>query len=296
MTKPRKVLVLGATGAMGQHLVPLLAEKGYQIDGVAFDEKKSDYPNVRYLKLNVKEGDHLNRLLENNYDGIVDFMIYNTSELVRYLPRFLANTGHYIYLSSYRVYENILRALPRKNWTIIRPAITYSLMRYQLVTLEAPNTVGRAFAGKPVPLPEQARGIQATMTWGGDVARMIAGLLFNEKAVCEAFTVATSEHRTWGEIADYYKDICNLKAVWVDEEDYLRMLSSDPYAYWTRWQLEYDRFFNRVIDNSKVLTVTGMTQESLKTLYDGLKYEISRCPRDIQWPVNTAMDQALIRN
>ena len=91
MTKPRKVLVLGATGAMGQHLVPLLAEKGYQIDGVAFDEKKSDYPNVRYLKLNVKEGDHLNRLLENNYDGIVDFMIYNTSELVRYLPRFLAN-------------------------------------------------------------------------------------------------------------------------------------------------------------------------------------------------------------
>ena len=82
----------------------------------------------------------------------------------------------------------------------------------------------------------------------------------------------------------------------MDEEDYLRMLSSDPYAYWTRWQLEYDRFFNRVIDNSKVLTVTGMTQESLKTLYDGLKYEISRCPRDIQWPVNTAMDQALIKN
>ena len=332
MTKPKKVLVLGATGAMGQHLVPLLAEKGYQVDGVAFEEKKSDYPNVRYLKLNVKEGDHLNRLLENNYDGIVDFMIYSTSELIRYLPRLLANTGHYIYLSSYRVYdnkatpiredsprlidssedallrnsddysiykargENILRALLRKNWTIIRPAITYSLMRYQLVTLEAPNTVGRAFAGKPVPLPEQTRGIQATMTWGGDVARMIAGLLFNEKAVCEAFTVATAEHRTWGEIADYYKDICTLKAVWVDEEDYLRMLNCDPYAYWTRWQLEYDRFFNRVIDNSKVLTVTGMTQESLKTLYDGLKYEISRCPRDIQWPVNTAMDQALIRN
>ena len=42
MTKPRKVLVLGATGAMGQHLVPLLAEKGYQIDGVAFDEKKRE--------------------------------------------------------------------------------------------------------------------------------------------------------------------------------------------------------------------------------------------------------------
>lgn len=329
MAQAKKVLVLGATGAMGQYLVPLLAEKGYRIDAVSFDEKKSDFPNVNFIKMNVKEGENLPRLLDGCYDGIVDFMIYGTGELPKVLPRFLASTGHYIYLSSYRVYdnkatpiredsprqidssddallrnsddysifkargENIIRALPRKNWTIIRPAITYSLKRYQLVTLEAPNTVGRAFAGKPVVLPEQARDIQATMSWAGDVARMIAGLLFNEKALGEAFTVSTAEHRTWGEIADYYKDICNLKAVWVDKEVYLRILNPDPYVYWTRWQLEYDRLFNRIIDNSKILAATGMKQEELKPLYEGLKFEISRCPRDIQWPVNEAMDAAL---
>ena len=329
MNQQKKVLVLGATGAMGKYLIPLLAEAGYQIDAVSLDDVKSDNPNVNCIKANAKERDVLRRFLENGYDGIIDFMIYSTGELVGTLPMFLDHTEHYIYLSSYRIYdnkehpiretsprlidtaddlilrnsddysiykargENILRALPRRNWTIIRPAITYSLMRYQLVTLEAPNTVGRAFAGKTVVLPEQARNIQATMSWAGDVARMIAGLLFNEKAVGETFTVATAEHRTWGEIADYYKDICDLKAMWVDKEEYLRILSPDPYVPGARWQLEYDRLFERIIDNSKILAATGMKQAGLIPLYDGLKKEIARCPKDTCWDVNERMEAFL---
>ena len=34
MNQSRKVLVLGATGAMGQYLVPRLAAMGYRVDGV----------------------------------------------------------------------------------------------------------------------------------------------------------------------------------------------------------------------------------------------------------------------
>ncbi len=329
MTRPKKVLVLGASGAMGQYLVPLLAEAGHQVDAVSLDDNKSEHPNVNCLKANAKDAEVLRGLLKNQYDGIVDFLIYSTGELAGVLPLLLDHTGHCIYLSSYRIYdnkehpiqetsprlidtaddlilrnsddysiykargENILRALPRRNWTIIRPAITYSRMRYQLVTLEAPNTVGRAFAGKTVVLPEQARNIQATMSWAGDVARMIAGLLFNGKAVCEAFTVATAEHHTWGEIADYYKEICKLKAIWVDKEDYLRILSPDPYSRGARWQLECDRLFDRIIDNSKVLDVTGMKQAGLMLLQDGLKYEISRCPKDFPWTVSERMDAFL---
>ena len=189
--------------------------------------------------------------------------------------------------------ENILRALPNRNWTIVRPAITYSYLRNQLVTLEAPDTVGRAFAGKAVVLPEQARDVQATMSWGGDVARMIAGLLFNERARGEAFTVATAEHHSWGEIADYYKAICNLEAVWVDKKDYIRILQPDPYNFGARWQLEYDRLFDRIMDNSKVLAATGISQSELTPLYDGLEREISRCPQDYPWPVNRRMDDYL---
>ena len=163
-------------------------------------------------------------------------------------------------------------------------------MRYQLVTQEAPNTVGRAFTGKKTVLPIQAKNVQATMSWAGDVAQMIAGLLFNEKAIGEDFTVATAEHHTWGEVADYYKDICNLDSVWIDKEDYIRLIDPDPFSNGARWQLEYDRLFDRIMDNSKVLAATGMKQEKLMKLYDGLKYEISRCPKDHPWPVNKRID------
>lgn len=329
MNTSRKVLVLGATGAMGRYLVPQLADLGYQVDAVSLDEVKSDKPNLNYIKADAKDKEVLGRLLKNGYDGIVDFMIYFTSDLTGFLPVLPAHTDHYIYLSTYRIYdnkehpiressprlldtadsiilrnsddysvykargENILRALPNRNWTIVRPAITYSYLRNQLVTLEAPDTVGRAFAGKAVVLPEQARNIQATMSWGGDVARMIAGLLFNEQARGEAFTVATAEHHTWGEIADYYKAICNLKAVWVDKEDYIRILQPDPYNFGARWQLECDRLFDRIMDNSKVLAATGIRQSELMPLYDGLEKEISRCPEDHPWPVNRRMDDYL---
>ena len=186
-------------------------------------------------------------------------------------------------------------ARPRKNWTAVRPAVTYSLMRYQLVTLEAPDTVGRAFAGKTVVVPEQARCRQATMSWAGDVAQMIAKLIFNERAFGEIFTVSTAEHHTWEEIAGYYKEICGMKTLWVDKEDYIRILSPDPYVTSARWQLEFDRLFDRVMDNSKILAATGMTQSDLMPLYDGLKHEIARCPRDVKWRVNTGMDEYLCR-
>ncbi len=327
--REKRVLVLGATGAMGKYLVPLLAARGYRVDAVALDAAPEEVPGVRAIRADAKNRDVLRELLSSNYDGVVDFLIYNTGELAGYLPWLPTRTGHYIYLSTYRIYDNrehpIRESSPRlldasedillrnsddysifkargenvlanrspKNWTIVRPAITYSLLRYQLVTLEAPDTVGRAFAGKRVVLPQQAREIQATMSWAGDVARMIAGLLFNEKACGETFTVATAEHHSWGEIADYYRDICGLEAVWVDQEDYLRILQPDPYLPGARWQLVYDRLFDRVIDNAKILAATGMNQSELMPLHDGLAREIARCPRDFQWAVNSRMDNYL---
>ena len=56
---------------------------------------------------------------------------------------------------------------------------------------------------------------------------------------------------------------------------------------------EYDRLFDRIMDNSKVLQATGMTQDSLTKLYDGLAREIARCPKDHPWPANERMDEYL---
>lgn len=333
----KKVLVIGASGAMGQYLVPELAGKGFQVDAVSFDDVSTELPNVTWINGNAKEPEFRKQLLSRHYDGIVDFLVYPTHELTSLLPQIVRAADHYIFLSSYRIYdgieipvretsprlldsskdivlrnsddysiykargENVIRAMfPENNWTIIRPAITYSFLRNQLVTLEAPCTVGRALLGKSVILPETARNVQGTMTWAGDVAKMIAGLLFNEKARGEVFTVSTSEHHTWEEIAAYYKDICGLNAVWVDQEDFLQCLDfamGGPGMDW-RWQLIYDRLFDRVIDNSKILSVAGLKQENLMKLYDGLKLEVSRYPREYaekaaSVPLNVRMDQYL---
>ena len=49
----KKVVVLGATGAMGRYLVPKLAAKSFQVDAVTIDDVPGDMPNVReVLKAN----------------------------------------------------------------------------------------------------------------------------------------------------------------------------------------------------------------------------------------------------
>ena len=327
--KPEKVLVLGATGAMARYMIPFLAENGCQVDGITLDEVESKNPNVKYYKGNAKDPALLREFLSHNYDAVVDYLTYPTRDIPLYLPQLLDHTGHYIFLSSGRVYdnlekpvketsprlidsskdplllssddyciykargENLLFSWKRKNWTIVRPATTYSYLRYQLVTLEAANTVGRAFAGKKVVVPIQAKDKPATLSWGGDAGKMIGKLLFCEAALGEAFNINSAENHTWGEIADYYKDICGLDAVWVDKEDYLKIIDPDPYHFAPRWQLEYARLFDREVDNSKVLAVTGMKQSDMMPLYDGLKMEISRTPKDYPWPNNQRMDDYL---
>ena len=208
----KKILVPGGTGAMGVYLIPELLHLGYAVDVVSLDDIKSDNPDLRYFKANFKDPAVRSEFLKNDYDAIVDFMIYGTEEFRAAHRELLTNCGHYIYLSSYRVYsgdeipvretsprlldshsvshdiqylasedyslykargENILRESGCANWTAIRPAITFSKRRFQLTILEAPEVIYRAKAGKTVLLPEDAMSVQATMSWAGDVAKMI---------------------------------------------------------------------------------------------------------------------------
>ena len=328
----KKILVLGGTGAMGVYLVPKLIERGYAVDVVSLDDVTSDTPNLTYIKGNCMEIDYVGELVKKGYDGIVDFMVYNQDKFEERHKMFLDNTSHYIYLSTYRIYaneehpvketsprlldastdaaflatddyslykakgENVLLSSKYTNWTAIRPAITYSKRRFQLVILEAPYVVGRTLHGKKLVLPKQAKDVQATMSWAGDVAEMIARLLFNPKAYREIFSVCTAEHMTWGEVADIYKELIGLDAVWVDMEDFLEILthnSKNPMV--ARYQLIYDRLFDRIMDNTKVLEVTGMKQSELTTLYDGLKRELAGVNADTfaESPNSAVMDQYL---
>ena len=71
----------------------------------------------------------------------------------------------------------------------------------------------------------------------------------------------------------------DLEAVWIDKEDYLAILSPEMKIQ-VRWQLEYARLFRRITDNSKVLALTGLKQEDMMPMYEGLKLEIGNIPAD----------------
>lgn len=318
----KKVLVLGATGAMGRYLVPELVKMNYEVTGVALDETPP-WPTDKatYIKGDAFDKGLLDSLLKQKFDGIVNFMCYGGCDFSDYYKMFLDNTEHYIFLSSCRIYddkeqpiketsprlldssddevlkashdyciykaqqEDLLVASPYDNWTVVRPATTFSTMRLQLVTLEFPDCVERALMGKKVVLPIQAKDKPATLGWGGNVAQMIARILFKNEAKREFYNVCSAEYRTWEEIAGYYHDLIGLEAVWVDKEDYLKILSPDMNIH-TRWQLEYARLFRRITDNSKVLALTGLKQEDLVSMYDGLKLEIANIPKDFK-PTDT---------
>ena len=308
-TEMKKVLAIGGTGAMGTYLVPKLVERGYKVDVIANDAVlPEDSANLTYRKADMYDTDTVREVLKNNYDGVVDFMIYDEKAISHYLPIYLDNADHYIYFSSYRVFadkehpivessplaadasddldyryandyaiykakgEKLLRGYGRNNWTIVRPAITYSKKRCQLMTLERQHILKYLDAGKPIPLCEAAKNVQGTMSWAGDVAEMLARLLFNPAALKEDFNVTTSEHHAWDEIAGYYKDIFGLDHVYVGEEEYLTVRDGGVND-WNKWQLRYDRMFDRIMGNSTVLKTTGMKQSDLTTLYDGLSRE-----------------------
>lgn len=299
----KKVLMLGGTGAMGMYLAPEMIKLGYQIYITSRKEHEST-DDVVYVTGNAKDMGFMKTLLQQNFDCIVDFMIYSTEEFQERYLQLLDSTPHYVFLSSYRVYgdnhgnpiteesprlldtvddqeylatdeyglkkarqENILRASGRNNWTIIRPAITYSKDRFQLGTMEAQDFVKRALEGKPVIFPQQMLQKQATLSWAGDVGKMMSRMILNEKTYGETYTVSTSQHQTWQEVMEIYQELLGMQVQIVDLSVYQDVFGG-PY------QIRYDRMLDRVVDNSKALAVTGMTQEELMPLKDGLRLEL----------------------
>lgn len=318
---------------MGVYLIPELLQMGYQVDVLylndvmaALDDWPLENPYLSVIQANAMNYAYIEEVLKKEYDAVVDFMVYETPELFeKFLPLYLKNVGHYIYLSTYRVYANeehpVREISPRlldvsedesllksgdyciykaqgedflkysgyDNWTVIRPAITYSKRRFQLVTLEMHLVVRRMMEGKSLVLPEPAMNVQATMSWAKDVATMIARLVCNPVAKRETYSVCTAEHHSWKEIADIYAKIGGLKYKVVDTETFLSIIGADePH---NRRQLVYDRYFDRIMDNSKILNLTGLKQSDLMTLERGLAFELKRFPKDFIWYSNATYDR-----
>lgn len=235
-----RILITGATGAMGTPLVELLS-KAEDVEGYATSRTRREDAAVHWLQGDAKEPGFMRNILESHrFDCIVNFMNYSTAEFEQRAQYILENTEHYVFLSSARVYaennglidedaprildtcrdrdylardsydlakarqENILNQSGKRNYTIIRPSLTYNDHRMQLTLFELQEWIYRFFDGNSIIFPEEMENIYTTMTFGGDVAAVLARLACNPAAMGETFNVNGGGSATWGEVMKTY--------------------------------------------------------------------------------------------
>lgn len=281
-----KVLLLGGTGAMGAHLSVLLSERGDDV-AVTTRSKKQNVAIVKYITGNAHDDSFLDKVIAERWDVIVDFMVYSTDVFESRIEKLLNASAQYIYLSSARVYaessvpltensprlldttndkqyletdeyaltkarqENILFNSKRKNWTIIRPYITYSEQRLQLGVLEKEAWLYRALNKRPIAFSKDINEKTTTVTYGLDVANGIASIIGHENALGEVFHITTDESIKWQQVLEVYSTVLeeHLKA-------YPAIILQEMKDFATHHsavhQIKYDRLFNRQFDNSKI--------------------------------------------
>jgi len=304
----KQVLLMAGGGTLGSYTAKELLRLGYQVDIIALEDLHSLNRNLNYIKGMVTDEMLLDLFAKKHYDAIVDFVLYTDPKAYeKRADLLLANTDQLIFLSSYRTFadeehpiresspqwldvtkdeymlehedyaipkshcERYLRSLPNRNWTIIRPVISFSHFRLDLITIGAGQLL-RGLEGKKILAPEACRNNFAGLSWAGDCGKLIARLVCNPKAMGEDFIIGTGESRTWQEVADMYTEMLGCEFVWVDTETYLENATGN--GYMTRCSMFFDRILDRTYDATKILTVTGTKPEDITGVRAGLIHEL----------------------
>lgn len=290
MNSNSKILLLGGTGAMGSHLSKILADQGHDIYITTRQNIKVATTNeyIHYIQGNAKEDSFLDRELRNrDYHCIVDFMTYSHSEFENRKEVLLNSTSQYVFLSSSRVYaesttplteesprlldvykkpdylatdeyalakareEDSLKCSQNRNWTIIRPYITYSEKRLQLGVMEKESWLYRALRGRKIVFSKDIAQHLTTLTYGNDVAKGIASIIGHKKALGETFHITQSKAIKWSKVQEIYQDVIE-EVIGKRPEVILTDEAINLNRGIKKWQVKVDRLYNREFDNSKI--------------------------------------------
>ena len=303
----KKVLLIAGGGTLGTYTAQELLKQGHSVDIICREDKVSDNENLKFYKAEITF-DYLAEFLnDKHYDGMVNFLHYYKKEDYADTHKLLMKkTNHLIFLSSYRVYADeqhpITENAPKlldvstdekflatekyavskaklekylyddcagQNWIVVRPVISFSKYRFDLVTYFGQDLLNKIKSGATIPLPIDAKNITAGLDWAGNSGKLIANLLFKKECIGEAYTVSSAQNLTWGEVAEIYTKLLGAKFEWVSVDEY-RKATNDFNLY----ALLYDRLFDRNIDNTKILNATGLKSSDFMSIEDGIKYEL----------------------
>lgn len=312
MEETKRVLLIAGGGTLGTHTAKELLRRGCRVDVLCPEEKHTQNPSLCYIR-NYATQEVLEDLFQkNHYHGIVNFIHYPVAEDYQKVHPFLMqHTDHLIFLSSYRVYADkqhpVTETAPRlhevyagvkelmqkddygiskclcedylqgacrgQNWTIVRPVISFSHRRFDILLNSGDEVLRHVATHTPMLLPLSAKDKKAGLDWAGNSGKLIANLLFRPQAIGQAFTIYSGHGMTWGEVAEAYHRVCGLEVTWVSDEAYLNSTEEIKAKSAIMWY--YDRLFERDIDCSKVLRVTGLGREDFATVEEGIRAELA---------------------
>ncbi|MBQ9859810.1 MAG: hypothetical protein IJO76_03925 [Clostridia bacterium] len=318
MFTDKKVLLIAGGGTLGTYVAEELLRLGASVEIVCPEEKQSDHPRLRFHQSWATEAFLRDLFAKNRYDGIVNFVHYQHAEEYEQIhPLLIQNTDHLIFLSSYRVYANeqhpITEEAPRlfdvitdreirdtelyafpkarcedylrqkhsgEPWTIVRPVISFSQRRFDLLMYSGTRVLEAAKNGEELLLPTLVKDFTAGLDWAGNSGKLIAHLLFNPAAIGETYSIYSGHGLTWGEVAELYRKIVGLRVRWCSEEEYLDFCPELQTEKWLNWAWHCDRRYNRDIDPTKVLRATGLTAADFTSVEEGIRHELALLGRE----------------
>lgn len=303
-----RVLVLGGTGAMGAPVVDYLSESADVY--VTSRKEHLESERVKYIVGNAHSTEFLEKdVFCRTYDAIIDFMSYSTDEFKEKVDLLLEGSKHYVFLSSARVYadkkglineddarildvchdqeylqsdeyalakarcENELILRKDKKWTIVRPYITYNTQRLQLGVFEKENWLRRYLNGHTIILPCDIMSKQTTLTYGVDVAYRIVKLACCTESMGEIYNLSNPSSNLWSEILQLYDDCLyeiagkRMKIKYTDNSRTLQLV-------WNKYQIKYDRLYDRCFNNAKQESICGGKYSDFKS---SVKECLSKC-------------------
>jgi nucleoside-diphosphate-sugar epimerase len=281
-----KILFIGGTGLISSACSRLVLERGHEL--FVLNRSKSTKYSVpagaHQLKGDVHgDMDNLARLLHDlEFDSVVDWIAFTPEDVERDIAFFRGRTQQFVFISSASAYqkppenylitedtpltnpfwqysrdkiaceERLMREFKKSGFpvTIIRPSLTYgpSQIPLSVGSWQHPYTViDRIKRGRKLIIPGDGTSLWV-LTWNGDFARGLIGILGNDQARGQAFHITSDEVLSWNQIySEVYKAL--------DLQPNIIHIPSDLIAaYWPHavGSLVGDKANSAVFDNSKI--------------------------------------------
>jgi nucleoside-diphosphate-sugar epimerase len=315
-----KILFIGGTGLISSACSELAVERGHDL--FVLNRGRSDKHAVpqgaQLLVADIhRDSATCAALLHGHrFDAVVDWIAYTPDDVERDIQLFHDKTRQFVFISSASAYqkppghylitedtplanpyweysrnkiaceERLVREYRERGFpvTIVRPSLTYGPSQIPLCinSWQHPYTViERMKQGKKILVPGDGTSLW-TLTWNGDFAKGLIGLLGREQTLGHAFHITSDEVLTWNQI---YREAGHAVGV----EPNLIHIPSDLIAAFdpeARGSLIGDKANSAIFDNRKIkrwvpdFVATAPWSEGVRRCLAWHEADPSRCTID----------------